>query len=313
MKRFAMIVLIALFAAPGRAQVGGDALRNLIEAAGTQPTTLRDLDASWSRVVVARRRAGQDGHGDLNLLKRTTADTLPSDVYYTRGRTIEIAGHTYLVAFQPVSNRLSIPAILKLVEADASSKAARMFDAFSPTTGPDAPLNMALIDAADVYRIEGIRTFDLAGAAASRSTPSPIAAIRGAILYPIIAQARIRARTTASLSNLRQLALAIMMFAYDHDETLPPLRNITVAKRSLAPYAGKVDIFTFPGTNEAYITNPAASRVHLDRIRRPDRFILAYESRMAPDHRRSAAFADGHVRRVPEAEWSRVWKAGRAP
>jgi prepilin-type N-terminal cleavage/methylation domain-containing protein/prepilin-type processing-associated H-X9-DG protein len=49
-----------------------------------------------------------------------------------------------------------------------------------------------------------------------------IIAILAAILFPVFAQVREKARATSCLSNVRQHALAALMYAQDHDETLPP-------------------------------------------------------------------------------------------
>jgi prepilin-type N-terminal cleavage/methylation domain-containing protein len=46
-----------------------------------------------------------------------------------------------------------------------------------------------------------------------------IIAILAAILFPVFAQARERARATSCLSNTKQLGLAEMMYAQDYDET----------------------------------------------------------------------------------------------
>ena len=48
-----------------------------------------------------------------------------------------------------------------------------------------------------------------------------IIAILAAILFPVFAQARDKARGAACLSNAKQQALAIHMYAQDYDETLP--------------------------------------------------------------------------------------------
>jgi prepilin-type N-terminal cleavage/methylation domain-containing protein/prepilin-type processing-associated H-X9-DG protein len=48
-----------------------------------------------------------------------------------------------------------------------------------------------------------------------------IIAILAAILFPVFAQAREKARQTSCLSNMKQLGLALQMFAQDHDEYLP--------------------------------------------------------------------------------------------
>ncbi len=48
-----------------------------------------------------------------------------------------------------------------------------------------------------------------------------IIAILAAILFPVFAQARDKARQTACLSNQKQLGLGIMMYTQDYDEVLP--------------------------------------------------------------------------------------------
>jgi len=47
-----------------------------------------------------------------------------------------------------------------------------------------------------------------------------IIAILAAILFPVFAKARAKARMTSCLSNVKQLATAIMMYTQDYDETL---------------------------------------------------------------------------------------------
>ena len=49
-----------------------------------------------------------------------------------------------------------------------------------------------------------------------------IIAILAAILFPVFAQAREKARQTSCLSNCKQLGTALMLYVDDYDETLPP-------------------------------------------------------------------------------------------
>lgn len=63
-----------------------------------------------------------------------------------------------------------------------------------------------------------------------------IIAILAAILFPVFAQAREKARSTACLSNNKQIGLGLMMYAQDYDETLVP------------PYAGSGDNTNFDGS-----------------------------------------------------------------
>lgn len=53
-----------------------------------------------------------------------------------------------------------------------------------------------------------------------------IIAILAAILFPVFAQARERARAISCLSNQKQIALAVVMYSGDYDEVLVPGRVI---------------------------------------------------------------------------------------
>src|SRR5438270_590910 len=54
-----------------------------------------------------------------------------------------------------------------------------------------------------------------------------IIAILAAILFPVFAQARDKARSTQCLSNNKQIALAFMQYIQDYDETFPASRFTT--------------------------------------------------------------------------------------
>ena len=49
-----------------------------------------------------------------------------------------------------------------------------------------------------------------------------IIAILGALLFPVFAQAREKARATACMSNLKQIGIGVLMYAQDYDETTTP-------------------------------------------------------------------------------------------
>lgn len=51
-----------------------------------------------------------------------------------------------------------------------------------------------------------------------------IIAILAAILFPVFAQAREKARAISCISNLKQIGLATQMYQQDYDETFPPAR-----------------------------------------------------------------------------------------
>jgi prepilin-type N-terminal cleavage/methylation domain-containing protein/prepilin-type processing-associated H-X9-DG protein len=58
-----------------------------------------------------------------------------------------------------------------------------------------------------------------------------IIAILAAILFPVFAQAREKARQTQCLSNMKQLGTALMQYVQDYDETYPPYAGPISAQR----------------------------------------------------------------------------------
>src|SRR6187551_3779481 len=79
-----------------------------------------------------------------------------------------------------------------------------------------------------------------------------IIAILAAILFPVFAQAREKARAATCLSNLKQVGMATRMYTQDYDEVLVPsyLYNSTTTWKwwwdLLQPYVKNMDVFVCP-------------------------------------------------------------------
>src|SRR5229473_8398412 len=79
-----------------------------------------------------------------------------------------------------------------------------------------------------------------------------IIAILAAILFPVFAQVREKARQATCLSNMKQLGLAQSMYTQDYDETLPkgyhrmPDGSDYPWYLEVAPYTRNVSIFRCP-------------------------------------------------------------------
>jgi prepilin-type N-terminal cleavage/methylation domain-containing protein/prepilin-type processing-associated H-X9-DG protein len=82
-----------------------------------------------------------------------------------------------------------------------------------------------------------------------------IIAILAAILFPVFAQARERARSVSCLSNIKQLGTGLMMYVQDYDETMPaafatvaPINgggtNAIPYDQQLMPYIKNNQLFT---------------------------------------------------------------------
>src|SRR5580704_7489517 len=90
-----------------------------------------------------------------------------------------------------------------------------------------------------------------------------IIAILAAILFPVFAQAREKARQTSCISNLKQIGLATLQYVQDYDETYPDgwapdgfsglYNGITMWRNTLKPYWGG----GAPGTTSAVLYDTA--------------------------------------------------------
>jgi len=132
-----------------------------------------------------------------------------------------------------------------------------------------------------------------------------IIAILAAILFPVFARAREKARQTSCLSNLKQISLGVLMYAQDYDDTLPnsamytepsvvlPEGGLDYWFQQIYPYVNNAQVFACPsdsfngiysggqsvtdpdwpnGVNYTY--NLRAHRVALGEVNRPSAFLL---------------------------------------
>jgi prepilin-type N-terminal cleavage/methylation domain-containing protein/prepilin-type processing-associated H-X9-DG protein len=94
-----------------------------------------------------------------------------------------------------------------------------------------------------------------------------IIAILAAILFPVFAKAREKAKQASCASNLRQIGLAVIMYVQDYDEIMPDntwqdssgtwVQHLTAADRTY-PYIKNSQIFCCPSRSEV---GPCATQV----------------------------------------------------
>jgi prepilin-type N-terminal cleavage/methylation domain-containing protein len=95
-----------------------------------------------------------------------------------------------------------------------------------------------------------------------------IIAILAAILFPVFQKAKEAAKQTAALSQMKQLSLAVMMYAMDQDDMFVPSTNYDAAFDDpnriwtvpLMPYIKNEGIFIPPGANVARFADSWATR-----------------------------------------------------
>lgn len=95
-----------------------------------------------------------------------------------------------------------------------------------------------------------------------------IIAILAAILFPVFSQAKIAAKQSSSVAQMRQLAAAVMMYAGDNDDFFVPASarpasgnsDPTIWTEGLNPYVKNKQIFVAPDSNGAFSENWATRR-----------------------------------------------------
>ncbi len=141
--------------------------------------------------------------------------------------------------------------------------------------------------------------------------------IFAAVLFPVFAKAREKARQTSCMSNEKLIGTALMMYTQDNDGVLP--EGTHWMDRS-APYlasAGGTEshVFQCPsakGTPYGYAYNSAVSRKSVNKMGDPGTTVTVYDSTAGTKNATDAvmsvpspgrhsggnnfAFADGHVR-----------------
>jgi prepilin-type N-terminal cleavage/methylation domain-containing protein/prepilin-type processing-associated H-X9-DG protein len=97
-----------------------------------------------------------------------------------------------------------------------------------------------------------------------------IIAILAAILFPVFAKAREKARQSSCLSNMKQLGLGTLQYAQDYDEQLPTALNngglswcatANTWRQKIIPYLKNTQIFVCPSANGNGNSCPAGSEM----------------------------------------------------
>lgn len=149
-----------------------------------------------------------------------------------------------------------------------------------------------------------------------------VVAILGAILFPVFARARESARASSCVSNMKEMAVAMQMYAADYNSSLPPASNWC---DSIQPKLQNQQAFVCPAVSELKCGYGLNANVgSLNNVQAPTHLVLLFESDggwnangssekmiAAPRHGcYNVIYADGHFGRVfpnylSVLEWTR--------
>ena len=133
-----------------------------------------------------------------------------------------------------------------------------------------------------------------------------IIAILAAILFPVFAKAREKARTSSCQSNLKQLSIGLLQYVQDYDETLPK-RYFAVEAQSwrmvIQPYLKSDQVFRCP-------SNTTNNNLSLDGVIRCSYGANGQDNQNTPMNRNAVvalAAIDAPAQLIMLAETTRTW------
>ena len=109
-----------------------------------------------------------------------------------------------------------------------------------------------------------------------------------------------------SMNNLKQLAVAMMLYASDYDEYTPYVQKTDTMWVVLPPYFKDPAVMKSPRPDSPYRFNINAGGVNLVDVKAPATTPLFWDPKPWPDGTRLVCFFDGHVESVDEGDWPKV-------
>ena len=236
---------------------------------------LADMEALYS--PYAGVTAGLRG-GSPDLIQRVSAYL---SCYWTTGKAIEWRGAEYIVAY-----RADVPRPTLGYSGDSPAVATN-------------PLSLQTL------RLRVLRADQIAS-----MTPRPDLTKSG-WLAVVDDAARSKegggGSQAAAISNMKQVALAALMYSNDYDDLFPNAHSASQAKSALMPYSKNDRLFKTQNPNGGQLLfNVNLAAIAATAIAQPTTMPLYYDSLPWPDGGRPVAFVDGHARYVPAGEWPLV-------
>ena len=133
-----------------------------------------------------------------------------------------------------------------------------------------------------------------------------IIAILAAILFPVFARAREKARQTTCSNNQRQIAASILMYSQDHDEALPATASVWQSLNAdpgtlICPTLGKATpngyLYYYLCDNRALgtLSDPTTFPLTIDGLNTPNIATLSSQVDYRHTNQAIASYADGHI------------------
>lgn len=140
--------------------------------------------------------------------------------------------------------------------------------------------------------------------------------IMAAILFPVFAKTREKAREVSCESNVKQICLGLTQFMQDNNDKFA-LKAVSYKDKAM-PYIKSEQVFHCPsdsgGSGVSYSFNQKLEGVPIAKVKQPDTTIMVYEGQnqtldFRHDNKAVVGFVDGSVRAIRQDEaGSLSWK-----
>jgi prepilin-type processing-associated H-X9-DG protein len=244
-------------------------------------STTDPLSALWPFI-------GMGSHGpDPNI----NAKYRFSQVYWTNGDTVRASAREFLVTY-----KLNVD-VLDIAAQNDNGGMSALNDTKPKTPEPTLKISLVALDS-----IQGV-------------TPCPemkkeeLISLFGSPGRQATAPGQVAARQAEALSDVKQVALGLIMYDNDYDDFLPYTQDSKSTWYVIYPYVKSLKIFKTPNPNGGMIRfNMGISGATMSSIQSPADTVLLYESEPWPDGRRAVAYCDGHVKLVSADAWAEISK-----
>lgn len=114
---------------------------------------------------------------------------------------------------------------------------------------------------------------------------------------------------TRGISNMKQVALAMLMYGTDYDDVLPFVQATKIAARVTEPYCKDRRVWVSVNPNGGQLQlNMCISGVNMTAVEEPAATPLVYDSKPWPDGYWLTSYVDGHCRYLDAARWEAAKK-----
>lgn len=236
------------------------------------------LSSLWPLMALGNRRNNTDSN-KYNL----------AQCYWTNGDTVHALNRDFLVTYKLDLDLMSVMSQSSTNFTDDPSK-------------PKAAEPTLKVDLVALDSIQGAQPLpDL--------TRVQLMAAYGVTEWAANAPGQMQARQTATLSNVRQAGLGLLMYCNDYDDYYPYVQSTKAAWYVEYPYLKTLDVFKTLNPNGGMIRfNMGISGAVSSSIPSPAETVVMYESEAWPDGRRAVGFADGHAKLVSREDWAEMSK-----